>query len=159
MIDIANDGTQIVLNLGGVAWLGGIIVFIVTTIIENAPVKFKPWSWLAKKFGRAVNAEMLEAIRVMESRVQCIEERNRKQDECYAEDKAIAARRRIISFSDRLRIGQKFSLEAFNSVLDDITYYETYCIEHKNFKNEKAKASIEIVRAAYQEAMENDDFL
>ena len=36
--------------------------FLLMTFIQIAPIKVNPWSWMAKKFGRAINGEVLKEI-------------------------------------------------------------------------------------------------
>ena len=37
---------------------GGGLLIVLLTMVEIAPIKFNPWSALAKGIGRAINAEM-----------------------------------------------------------------------------------------------------
>lgn len=88
-----------------------------------------------------------------------LKENDRLQDEERARDKALDARRRIIDFADEIRRGVKHSLEHFNNILDDISYYKGYCNAHEDFKNEKAVRSIELIEHAYDQCMAENDFL
>ena len=38
---------------------GGGVLVVVMTLVQIAPVKLNPWSWLARSIGRAVNAEVI----------------------------------------------------------------------------------------------------
>lgn len=75
-------------------------------------------------------------------------------------DKAVDARRRILQFSDSLiHDERRHSKEFFDQVMDDITDYEKYCDAHKDFKNNKADASIAHIKKTYSERLENKEFL
>lgn len=75
-------------------------------------------------------------------------------------DKAVDARRRILQFSDGLiHEERRHSKEFFDQVMDDITDYEKYCDAHKDFKNNKAVASIAHIKKTYSERLENKEFL
>ena len=88
-----------------------------------------------------------------------LKENNRRQDEERKMDKAYDARRRILQFADEIRRGIRHSLEHFNDILDDITYYTKYCDEHPSFQNDKAVRSIQRIEEVYDECMRNNDFL
>lgn len=78
------------------------------------------------------------------------------------ENKAVESRRRILSISDELLhedTDRRHSKEYFDQILDDITLYEKYCEAHKDFKNNKAVASITHIKKIYNERLEKKDFL
>ena len=75
-------------------------------------------------------------------------------------NQAIGARIRILSAADEIRHGlQKHSEEYFDQLNDDITLYETYCSEHKDFLNNKASHAISYINNIYQKALQENDFL
>ena len=78
----------------------------------------------------------------------------------FEENKAVEARRRLLQFSDALiHEDRKHSKEYFDQVMDDITMYEKYCDDHKDFKNNRAVASINHIKKVYNERLEKKDFL
>lgn len=78
----------------------------------------------------------------------------------FEENKAVEARRRLLQFSDALiHEDRKHSKEYFDQVMDDITMYEKYCDNHKDFKNNRAVASINHIKKVYNERLEKKDFL
>ena len=80
----------------------------------------------------------------------------------FEESKAVEARRRILQISDELLhedTDRRHSKEYFDQILDDITLYEKYCEAHKDFKNNKAVASITHIKKIYNERLEKKDFL
>ena len=44
----------------------GLVVLL--TLIQIAPVKVDPWSWIARKVGHAINGEVLQKVEVLEKR-------------------------------------------------------------------------------------------
>lgn len=129
---------------------GGILAL--ATILQIAPVKINPWSWLAKTVGRAVNGELIQEVGDIKAGME-------KMGEDLEKQRALDSRWRIIRFNDELLQAKRHSKECFDQVLEDITAYTTYCDEHKNFKNEKAKMAIENVERCYRKCMEERDFL
>ena len=66
---------------------------------------------------------------------------------------------RILRFGDEIRHGQLHSAEHYNDVLQDFTEYESFCLSHPGFKNQKAQATIKLITKAYEEHMRKNDFL
>lgn len=117
---------------------GGLATAAVLTLIQIAPIKVNPWSWLARVIGRALNADMQDAI---------------------DENNAKIARYRIIRFADEIRHDVRHTEEHFNQIVEDIDTYENYCVEHPKFPNEKATLSIDTVRRIYQKCRDENSFL
>ena len=125
---------------------------ILLTLIQIAPIKINPWSWLAKKVRHALIGELITKIEKVESEVSGI----RKE---MGEDRAISARVRILEFADEMFFNQKHSKESFDQVLDDIKKYNTYFDNHPDFENDKAVIAANNIKRCYQKCLENHDFL
>lgn len=148
-----------ILEAQDLVWLSGVIAAAIATVIQGASKKYKPWSWLARKFGSAMNKDMLDKLDTLSTKVDQLEKRDAEQDEAQSEEKARAARRRILRCSDEIRRKERHSEEFFNDVLDDISYYKQYCEEHPKFENEKAVLAIRLVEKTYEKCVEDNDFL
>lgn len=135
-------------NVGGTALLLGALA----TLIQISPIKINPWSWLARRIGRAINGEVLEEVAQMKK------EMNNLKD-TVEERAAKDARTRILRFGDECLHGDRHSKEHFDEILRDITDYETYCDEHRNFKNNMAVLTIAGIKSNYQERLRLHDFL
>lgn len=83
----------------------------------------------------------------------------RKEKEENLQDKADAARSRILRFADELRIGVNHSEEMYNQILDDISFYQSYCRNHENYPNQKALSAIALISDDYEDRLKNNDFL
>ena len=131
---------------------GGGIVFLLMTVIQITPIKINPWSWLGKIIGRAINAEVLEKVDKLSSDVKANKD---------ADDKEWAELRRthILRFGDEIRLGVSHSEEHFNQILLDIHQYDKYCEEHKSYKNDKAIATIDLIKQAYSKCLSENRFL
>lgn len=131
---------------------GGGVALVLLTLVEIAPVKLNPWSWLARALGRAINGEIFAEIGAIKRGME-------KLDADLAETRALNSRSRILRFNDELLLKQRHSKEYFDQVLEDITSYQRYCSEHPEFKNEKAVLAIGNVERCYNKCMEEKDFL
>ena len=148
-----------ILGIQNIIWLSGVVVVLVTTIVQGLSSKYKPWTYIAIQIGKAINKETLEKLDGLEKKVNEIEKHDREQDEKDKEEKAKAARRRILRYADEVRRKEKHSEEYFNDILDDVTFYKKYCNDHPLFKNEKSIMAIEAISKAYKHAYETNDFL
>ena len=147
------------LQLQDFVFLSGSGAVVLATIIQTLSKRYKPWTWLASQFGKAANKEMLDKLNDLDAKVDKLEKQDNEQDAKQEEEKAKAARRRILRCSDEIRSKQCHSEEYFNDVLDDITFYTQYCDTHPNFKNEKAVMAIHLVERTYNKCIEDNDFL
>ena len=131
---------------------GGGVLLVVMSLVQIAPVKLNPWSWLARKVGRAINGEVLEKVDRLEKDVTKIKE-------SADERTAIACRVRILRFGDETLHGVLHSKDHFDQILTDITEYERYCAAHPNFKNNMTVLTSARIQEIYAERLEKNDFL
>lgn len=148
-----------ILDLQGITWLAGVVTVIVTTLVQNFSDKYKPWTWLAEQFGKAANKEIIDRLDNVEKKIINIEERDSEQDKKAEEERAKAARRRILRFADEIRSKVRHSKEFFDDVLADISFYKNYCKENPKFENEKAVMAIELIEETYKKCLRENDFL
>lgn len=80
-------------------------------------------------------------------------------NEANGEGMAYTWRYRILRFNDEVKQGIRHTEEHFNQILEDITKYNRYCGEHKDFPNDKAVFAIKNIRDAYDKCLEENDFL
>lgn len=121
-------------------------------MVEIVPVKINPWSWLAKRLGKAANGEVIAKVDSLSAAL----------DKHIADDEKRQAkgnREKILRFCDETLEGRRHSREHFDQVLEDITEYRQYCANHPEFPNDKATLAIERVEQIYRNCMEENDFL
>ena len=74
-------------------------------------------------------------------------------------DKAINTRIRILQAADSIRHDSSLhSEEYFDQLNEDITFYENYCNQHANFKNNKASHAIAYINDVYHKALTDNNF-
>lgn len=116
----------------------GGILFVLSVLVQIAPIKLNPWSTLARYIGRALNSEVLETIEKNEAKT---------------------ARYRIIRFNDEIRHDVRHTEEHFNQIIDDIRTYENYCNSHPNFPNGKSVSSVSNIKKIYEKCISEDLFI
>ena len=131
---------------------GSGVLVLVMTLVQIAPIKFNPWSWLLKAIGRLLNAELLEEVNTVKNDVK---HNKRDSDEQWV----LLRRSHILRFGDELRRGISHSKEHFDQILLDISKYENYCNSHPDFVNNIANATIIQIKKIYQECLEENKFL
>lgn len=147
------------LDFQTITWLAGVLCVMITTLVQKLSTKYKPWTWLAEQFGKAANKEMVDKIDTLSKKVESLEEHDKEQDKKLNEERAKAARRRILRCADEIRSKIRHSQEFFNDVLDDISFYKKYCKENPKFENEKAVIAIKQIEETYEKCHKEDDFL
>lgn len=128
---------------------GGLIVLL--SLVEVAPVKFNPWSWLAKHLGNALNADVLAEVR---------ETRKRLDDHVKVDDQRNAdlLRSRILQFNCELIEDRKHTREDFIEILTVIDSYEDYCHDHPEYKNNRCTHAVANVKRVYDDRLAKHDF-
>ncbi len=140
------------LNLQELLLNGGGVLVAVLTLVQIAPVKVNPWSWLLKKLGRAINAEVLEQVQRTEKKL----DEHIDQDEA---GRATQERAYILAFNRQLMAGERHTREEFWEALASIDRYHKYCDAHPEYPNERAVHAIHNIGRVYDERQRKNDFL
>lgn len=121
------------------------------TLIQLTPIKIDPWTWLAKKVGRAINGELIERMDKLEATVKEVQTTGDERD-------AKATRIRILRFGDEILHGVHHSKEHFDQTLLDITEYERYCRDHPDFVNNMTELTSKHIMETYSACFEDKKF-
>lgn len=124
---------------------GGGVLVVAMTLVQIAPVKVNPWSWLAAAIGRAINAEV---IKKLDNHITMDDRRT-----------ADGHRARILHFNNELLRNIGHTKEEFIEALTEIDAYEKYCDKHPEYPNNRAVLAIENIREVYKERLKKHDFL
>ena len=140
------------MTIGEIAkWAVGALVAL-SAIIQISPIKLNPWSWIAKKVGRAINGEVIQRMDKLEKDVGNMANQMAERD-------ATNARTKILCFGDELRRGVQHSKDSFDDILTAIDSYEEYCRAHENFKNNVTAHTVKRIQDVYDECFKNNSFL
>lgn len=140
------------MTLAEISLYSGGILILLLTLVQIAPIKINPWSWLGRAIGRVINGEVLEKVETLTNDVA----KNKADDD---EQWASLSRTHILRFGDEIRHGVVHSKEHFDQVLLDISKYERYCDSHKDYLNDVAHATIKLIKNTYQKCLEENNFL
>jgi len=131
---------------------GGCGLLVLLTLVQIAPIKFNPWSVIAKKIGRAMNGEVIAKVEQLGIDLKDL------RDLCD-EREADSCRTRILHFNDELLHHVSHSKEHFDHILIDISKYEIYCDTHPDYKNNIANLAIERIKHTYSKCGDECSFL
>lgn len=131
---------------------GGGIALVLMTLVQIAPVKVNPWSWLARMIGKAINAEVEKEL---------CEIKTKLDKHIIMDDRRTADghRARILHFNNELLRDLGHTKEEFIEILAEIDAYESYCAAHPDYPNNRAILAIENIREIYKERLKKHDFL
>lgn len=140
------------MNLQQLLTDGGGLLLVIVTVVQIAPVKINPWSWLAKAIGRAINADVSKRLDGIEKKI----DGHVSMDDRRTAD---GHRARILHFNNELLRSIDHTKEEFIEILLEIDLYEKYCREHPNYPNNRAVMAIGNIKRVYEERMQKHDFL
>ena len=102
---------------------GGCLLLALMTLVQIAPIKINPWSWLAKTVGKAVNADMSGRLDGIAAKLDGhIEMDDRRTADGH--------RAQILHFNNELLRPINHTKEEFIEILTQIDVYEKYCETH-----------------------------
>lgn len=129
---------------------GGLLAL--TALIQIAPIKVNPWTAIAKAVGRAINADVLNELDTVKKD---LADHIRMDGERNADEH----RTRILRFNNELLRDIPHTKEEFIDVLADIDFYERYCEDNKDYKNNRAVHAIANISRVYDERLQKHDFM
>ena len=135
------------------------LLLIILSIIQVSPIRINPWSAIGRTVGRAINAVVLKELEEVKN---AQKETREKLDEHIAVDderNADGHRQRILQFNNELLRDIPHTREDFIEILAEIDFYERYCREHENYKNNRAVHAIANIERVYDERLKKHDFL
>ena len=138
---------------------GGGLLLVAMTLIQISPIKVNPWSALARALGKAINKDVLDGL--AEVKADQKEARRILDDHIRVDDtrNADAHRARILQFNNELPRDIPHTREDFIEILEEIDFYERFCEEHKDYKNNRCTHAIANIGRVYDDRLRKHDFL
>lgn len=146
------------MTLEEILLIGGGGLASILTIIQVAPVKVNPWSWIAKCLGRAFNADALSELKELKKEQKEIRTKLDAHIKADDENRADERRTNILRFNNELIRGLPHTREEFIDILADIDVYERYCEKHPEYENNRAVHAIANIGRVYDERLKKHDF-
>lgn len=123
----------------------GFAVFGLLTLVQIAPIKVNPWTWIASiiKKGIGITDLLLEIADVKKDIVQ---------------DRAESWRWNILNFGNSCRNGVRHTKEEWDHAIEIIKKYEKLCSDN-NISNGVIDEESRYLRDLYRDRLEHNDFL
>lgn len=146
------------------------IIGLIVSIILERKTKIKPWTHLIQWIGKTANAPIMDRVDQLGAKVDALQKSQAeakadsdRNDKRMAEDmeldRVLAARRRILRFSDEITNQMPHSQEMFNDILEDCDLYEQFYDGHPGMKNGRARMAVQNIKECYKERTRLNDFL
>lgn len=131
-----------------------LILAALSFIIQISPIKLNPWSWIARKVGKAINHDIIKKVEDIATDVKdlrTVVDRNAAE----------MAREKILEFGDDLiyQPDRRHSKDRFDNVVSHITKYNIYCQENPDFKNHMTETTTKLILDTYEMCMREHKFL
>ena len=124
------------MTAGEVAGWVVVVLIILFSLIQIAPVKLNPWDSILGWLGRKINGETEKQLKELKKQVQ---------------DMWVASHRQtVLTFAREARAGVEHSSDEWTNVLNIIAEYEQFVMASK-ISNGIVKADSEYIRGLYQE--------
>ena len=138
----------------------GMMVFILLSLIQIAPIKIDPWSRLFKWIGKIINGSVMDELKGIKEDLANVHAELDNVKEREEEREANSTRYRILRFDDELRQHIDHSEEHFTQILADVDKYINYCDTHKSgYVNSKADSAMDNIRTTYDEVKRDNKFI
>ena len=135
----------------------GLIVIILITLVQIAPIKWNPWDAFFKWIGNKMNADIKKELSGVKKDIDGV----KKDLDQHIKDSKVKdlrdTRIHILEFCSSLLNGQKHTKEQFDFMITQCDEYEKY-IEENDIKNGVATSAIKEIHRRYDEAMQNNCF-
>lgn len=135
-----------------------VILVVLLSLIQIAPIKIDPWSRFFKCIGKMINGEVMTELKSVRDDLDGVHKELDTMKSTEERRDADAARNRILRFDDELRLKIDHSEEFFNQILDDINFYKTYCSSH-DYPNAKAESAMQNIEEVYRVCKRDNKFI
>lgn len=132
------------MGLNEIFGISGGVTLIILTLLQIAPVKINPWSWLARAVGRAINGELMADVKAIRADVD--------------QNEIDRIRWEILDFSNSCYDGKRHSKEEFDHV---IALNEKYhkLLKRRGETNGQLDLAYAYIEQLYKKCQLDGDFL
>lgn len=135
-----------------------VILVVLLSLIQIAPIKIDPWSRFFKWIGKMINGDVMTELKSVRDDLDGVHKELDTMKSTEERRDADAARNRILRFDDELRLKIDHSEEFFNQILDVINFYRTYCSGH-DYPNAKAESAMKNIEEVYRVCKRDNKFI
>lgn len=122
----------------------GVILISTVTLIQIAPIKINPWTWLREKLSDLIYGEVRKDIRAVKDEI--------------TEMKVQNWRWNVLDFANSCKNGRRHTPDEWQHAISQLAEYERY-IERNEIINGVFEEDARYLREEYQEHCRKNDFL
>ena len=127
-----------------------VIIVLIMTIVQVAPIKLNPWDFVLGWIGDRMNSHIINRVDALDQKLTDHVQESR-------EGSAKRKRLRILAFVDDGINGKKYTKEAFENMIRECDDYEKF-IKKTGLPNGVIEASIDVIRTRYRQHLNDGDF-
>lgn len=114
------------------------------TLVQITPIKLNPWSWVGKQIRRIIVGDLEKTVNDLKKE--------------FVDEKINNKRWHVLDFANSCRQGRAHTKEEWEHCLDELRWYETYCIKH-SVPNGVIEECAKYLRDVYHDRLHKNDFL
>lgn len=122
----------------------GVVLVGAVTLIQIAPIKINPWTWIRKQLSELIYGEVRKDIRDVKNEI--------------TEMKVQNWRWNVLDFANSCKNGRRHTLDDWKHAIEQLAEYENY-IERSNITNGVFEEDAKYLREEYHERCKKNDFL
>lgn len=122
----------------------GVVLIGTITLVQIAPIKINPWSWIRKKLSDLIYGEIRKDIQSVKDEI--------------TEMKVQNWRWNVLDFANSCKNGRRHTLDDWQHAISQLADYERY-IERNEITNGVFEEDAKYLREEYQKHCRNNDFL
>lgn len=138
MLDLIVNNTREWLTNPGVVIVGAV------TLVQIAPIKINPWSWIVKKIGELIFGEIRKDIQSVKDEITDMKVQNWRWN--------------VLDFANSCKNNRRHTLNDWQHAISQLADYERY-IERNEITNGVFEEDAKYLREEYQRHCRENDFL
>lgn len=133
-----------------------IILLGILTLVQITPIKVNPWSWIAKKVGRALNSEVHEDVKGIKEQLDDLEKKLDEEEYARVCSDVFVLRSQIIDAALALRRGEEFSLSKYQELIRVKDEYDRL-VNKYGLVNNVLESEFDYIYFRYEEGTKNNE--
>lgn len=128
----------------------GIILVIVCSVVQIAPIEFNPWSWMLRNIGNLLMGDIKEDLKELAIKVDSINFKVQQNEKESDMRRIRDLRRDILNYANALKNGAKYGESSFEHVYEERKEY-IGLLKKYDMSNGQTDSAMETIDEHYKE--------
>ena len=128
----------------------GIILVIVCSVVQVAPIEINPWSWILRSIGNLLLGDIKEELKELTIKVDSINFKVQQNEKEGDMRRIRDLRRDILNFAHTLKNGAKYGENSFEHIYEEHKEYEEL-LKKYGMTNGQTTSAMETIDEHYKE--------